>query len=72
MEYIEPSVNFFAFNNPYGACKKCEGFGSIIGIDPNLVIPDKTLSIYQDAVVAWRGDKMSEWKDHLIRHAAKY
>lgn len=72
VEYIEPSVNFFAFNNPYGACKKCEGFGSIIGIDPNLVIPDKTLSIYQDAVVAWRGEKMSEWKDHLIRHAAKY
>lgn len=72
VEYIEPSVNFFTFNNPYGACKKCEGYGSTIGIDPNLVVPDKSLSIYEDAVAPWRGEKMSEWKDQLIALASQY
>ncbi len=66
-----PSVNLFSFNNPYGACKTCEGFGSVIGIDEDLVIPNKSLSIYQDAVVCWKGEKMSEWKDNLILNAYK-
>ena len=66
-----PSVNLFSFNNPYGACKTCEGFGSVIGIDEDLVIPNKSLSIYQDAVVCWKGEKMSEWKENLILNAFK-
>lgn len=70
--YIEPTVNFFAFNNPYGACQTCEGYGSIIGIDPNLVIPDKTKSIYDEAVAPWKGEHMGEWKNNLIRFAEKY
>ena len=64
-----PSVNLFAFNNPYGACTTCQGFGSVIGIDPDLVFPNKSLSIYDGAVACWRGDKMSEWKDALVRSA---
>lgn len=64
-----PTTHLFSFNNPYGACPKCEGFGSIIGIDPDLVIPDKSLSIYDNAVACWRGDKMSAWRDQLIRNA---
>lgn len=59
----------FNFNNPYGACKRCEGFGKIIGLDPDLIVPDKTRSVYDDAVVCWRGDKMSEWKRELISMA---
>ncbi|MBU2650303.1 MAG: excinuclease ABC subunit UvrA, partial [Bacteroidetes bacterium] len=70
--FEEPTVNLFAFNNPYGACKKCEGFGSIIGIDEDLVIPDKSLSIYEDAIACWRGEKMSEWKDVLVMNAYKF
>lgn len=64
-----PSVQFFNFNSPFGACKKCEGFGTMIGIDEDLVIPDKRKSIYDDAVVAWKGDKMQEWKKELIYSA---
>ena len=67
-----PTTHLFSFNNPYGACPKCEGFGSIIGIDPDLVIPDKSLSIYDNAVACWRGDKMSAWKDLLIRNARHF
>ena len=69
MAFETPSVNLFAFNNPYGACPSCQGFGSVIGIDPELVFPNKSLSIYDNAVACWRGDKMSEWKDALIRSA---
>lgn len=69
IKFIEPTVHFFSFNNPLGACPSCEGYGKIVGIDPNLVIPNKSLSIYEDAVVAWRGEKMKEWKESLIRHA---
>ncbi|MGM0566146.1 MAG: excinuclease ABC subunit UvrA [Bacteroidota bacterium] len=72
IRFEEPSVNFFSFNNPYGACKTCEGFGSIIGIDRDLVIPDKSLSIYEEAIAPWRGEKMSEWKNTLIRNADKF
>lgn len=69
--FEEPSVNFFSFNNPFGACKTCEGFGSVIGIDEDLVVPDKSLSIFQDAIVPWKGEKMSEWKAHFIRLSTK-
>ena len=71
MTFEEPSVNFFSFNNPYGACKTCEGFGSVIGIDSDLVVPDKSLSIYQDCIVPWKGEKMQEWKHHFIKLSAK-
>ena len=71
MTFEIPSLHFFSFNNPIGACKKCGGFGSIIGVDENLVIPDKKLSIYQDAVQCWKGEKMSEWKNEVILHAKK-
>ena len=69
MTFETPSVNMFAFNNPFGACPTCQGFGSVIGIDPDLVIPNKGLSVYDNAVACWRGEKMSEWKDALIRVA---
>ncbi|MGV6861530.1 MAG: excinuclease ABC subunit UvrA [Putridiphycobacter sp.] len=71
MEFIEPTVNFFTFNNPYGACKTCEGFGSMIGIDEDLVIPDSSKSLYEDGVVPWRGEKMRKWKDAIIYSAEK-
>ncbi|MCB0804183.1 MAG: excinuclease ABC subunit UvrA [Bacteroidales bacterium] len=72
ISFEEPNVNFFSFNNPYGACKTCEGFGSVIGIDPDLVIPNKSLSVYEDAIACWKGEKMSEWKDVLIKNAYKF
>lgn len=64
--FEKPSVNLLSFNNPYGACKRCEGFGNIIGIDEDLVIPDKNLSIYEGAIAPWRGEVMGEWKDSFI------
>ncbi len=70
--FEEPSVHLFSFNNPFGACKKCEGFGSVIGIDEDLVIPDKSLSIYNDAVACWKGEKMSEYKHKLIKSSHKF
>jgi excinuclease ABC subunit A len=69
--FEEPSVNLFTFNNPYGACKNCEGFGSVIGIDENLVLPEQTLSVYSEVVACWKGEKMSEWKDALVMNADK-
>lgn len=69
MSFVKPSPNFFSFNNPYGACKCCGGIGTIDGISEDLVIPDTSLSLYQDAVACWRGEKMSEWKNEFIRHA---
>lgn len=65
--FEEPSVNFFTFNNPYGACKTCGGLGNILGIDPNLVIPNENLSLYEGGVVPWNGEKMKEWKEHFIK-----
>ena len=62
--------NFFSFNNPYGACPTCQGYGSIIGIDENMVVPNKSRSIYENAIVCWNGDKMQEVKRDFIRHAA--
>jgi excinuclease ABC subunit A len=70
--FEEPTVNLFSFNNPFGACKRCEGFGKILGIDPDLVIPDKNLSIYDGAIAPWRTEKMSEWQVPLVRNAAKF
>ncbi len=72
MTFEEPSVNLFSFNNPYGACKNCEGFGSVIGIDEDLVVPDKSLSVYDGAIMCWRGEKMKEWNEALIKVAHKF
>ncbi|MDE5585402.1 MAG: excinuclease ABC subunit A, partial [Muribaculaceae bacterium] len=70
IEFREPTDLMFNFNNPYGACPTCEGFGKVLGISEDLVVPDKTLSVYQDAVVCFRGEKMSEWKNWLVKLAA--
>ncbi|ATL46106.1 excinuclease ABC subunit A [Chitinophaga caeni] len=72
MQFEEPVPNLFSFNNPYGACPTCEGFGQVLGIDEDLVIPDKRLSLYENAVAPWRGEKMSAWKDQFIRVAKKF
>lgn len=71
MTFREPNELMFNFNNPYGACTVCEGFGKTVGIDPALVVPDPSLSVYDDAVVCWRGEKMGECKQELIRMAPK-
>ncbi len=70
--FEEPNPHFFNQNNPYGACKRCEGFGTIIGVDPDLVIPDKNLSVFQGAVACWKGEKMKLWLDALIKTAGKF
>ncbi|MFA9392568.1 MAG: excinuclease ABC subunit UvrA [Prolixibacteraceae bacterium] len=72
IEFEEPSTNMFSFNNPVGACPTCEGYGKVIGIDEDLVIPNKMLSVYDNAIVCWRGEKMTEWKDQLINNASKF
>ena len=72
IHFEEPSPNFFSFNNPYGACKNCEGFGHVIGIDPDLVIPNRNLSVYEGAIVCWKGEKMGEWKNKFLQHASKF
>ena len=72
MTFEEPSDLMFNFNNPLGACPTCEGFGSVIGIDESLVVPDRSRSIYDDAVMCWRGQVMSEWKREFIHVAAEY
>lgn len=69
--FEEPSVNLFSFNNPYGACKTCEGFGKILGIDEDLVIPDKSLSVYEGAVAPWRSESMNKWVQPVIKHGVK-
>ncbi len=70
IQFEEPVPNLFSFNNPYGACPTCEGFSLVLGIDEDLVIPDKRLSLYENAVAPWRGEKLSEWKTQFIRGAA--
>lgn len=70
--FLEPNIHFFSFNNPYGACTKCEGYGKIIGIEEDLVIPNKNLSVFEDAIVAWKGEKMQEWKEQFIKVASKF
>jgi excinuclease ABC subunit A len=69
MEFEEPSEHLFSFNNPVGACPTCEGYGKVMGIDEDLVVPDKRLSLYDDAVVCWKGEKMKRWKEKLILKA---
>ncbi len=70
--FLEPNVHLFSFNNPYGACPECEGYGDVIGIDGDLVIPNTALSIYEEAVFPWRGDSMSWYKDQLVNSAYKF
>ncbi len=72
ISFEEPSVNLFSFNNPYGACKTCEGFGSTIGIDEDLVFPDKTKSVFDDAISCWKFDSTKEWKDKLLKTAYQF
>jgi excinuclease ABC subunit A len=72
IQFEEPSVNFFSFNNPIGACKTCEGFGSIIGIDHDLVIPNKSASVFDNAIACWNGETMSWYKQQLIKNAHKF
>jgi len=67
--FERPSVNLFSFNNPYGACRRCEGFGNILGIDPDLIIPDKSLSVYDGAIAPWRSETMKKWLVPLINEA---
>ncbi|MEG1026488.1 MAG: excinuclease ABC subunit UvrA [Flavobacterium sp.] len=70
--FLEPNVHLFSFNNPYGACPVCEGYGNIIGIDADLVVPNTSLSIFESAIYPWRGDSMSWYKDELVKHAYKF
>jgi excinuclease ABC subunit A len=72
IRFEEPSVHMFSFNNPIGACSQCEGYGRVIGIDEDLVLPNKSLSVYDDAIVCWKGEKMQKWKDRLIFNADKF
>src|SRR5579859_5107122 len=70
--FTEPSVNFFSFNNPFGACQTCEGFGKILGIDEDLVVPDKSLSVFEGAIGPWRGEVMSNWAKPLLKNGIKF
>ncbi|GAA4296714.1 excinuclease ABC subunit UvrA [Aestuariibaculum suncheonense] len=72
MSFLEPNVHLFSFNNPYGACPKCEGYGDIIGIDEDLVIPNTALSIYENAIFPWRGESMSWYRDQLVNNSHKF
>jgi excinuclease ABC subunit A len=72
MQFEEPVPNLFSFNNPFGACPTCEGFSQVLGIDEDLVIPDKRLSVYEGAVAPWKGEKLGLWKDQFIRGARKF
>lgn len=72
IQFLEPNVHLFSFNNPYGACPKCEGYGDVIGIDEDLVIPNTALSIYENAVFPWRGESMSWYRDQLVNSAYKF
>ena len=72
MTFTEPNDQMFSFNSPVGACPRCEGFGKIIGIDEHLVIPNRTLSVYDGAVVCWRGEKMGEWLTEFLREAPEH
>src|SRR5690554_2937045 len=67
-----PSVNFFSFNNPYGPCRTCEGFGSVLGLDPDLVIPDKSLSVYEGAIAPWRGETTGKWLEPLVKNGIQF
>ncbi len=70
--FLEPNVHLFSFNNPYGACPKCEGYGDVIGIDEDLVIPNTALSVYENAIFPWRGESMSWYRDQLVNNSHKF
>lgn len=72
MTFEEPNVNFFSFNNSYGACHTCEGFGSVLGIDEDLVIPDKSMTVYEGAIAPWRTEKQGEWLKPLLKHGIRF
>jgi excinuclease ABC subunit A len=72
MNFEEPSPNLFSFNNPYGACPTCEGFSLVLGIDEDLVIPNKLLSVYEGAVAPWKGEKLGKWRESFIKSARKF
>lgn len=72
IKFEEPVPNLFSFNNPYGACPVCEGFSQVLGIDADLVFPDKTLSVYENAIASWRGEKSGKWKERLLRMAQHF
>lgn len=72
IQFEEPVPNLFSFNSPYGACPMCEGFSQVLGLDKDLVIPNKQLSVYEGAVAPWKGEKLGQWKDNFIRQAKKF
>lgn len=72
INFLEPNVHLFSFNNPYGACPKCEGYGDVIGLDENLVVPNTGLSIYEEAIFPWRGESMSWYKDQLVNNSHQF
>ncbi|MDE7304787.1 MAG: excinuclease ABC subunit UvrA, partial [Alistipes sp.] len=72
IEFEPPTEHLFSFNNPLGACPRCEGYGKVVGIDEDLVIPDKSKTIYEDAVACWRGETMRRWKEKLVENAYKF
>lgn len=72
MSFLEPNIHLFSFNNPYGACPTCEGYGDVIGIDKDLVVPNTALSVYENAIFPWRGDSMSHYRDQLVNRAYKF
>lgn len=72
IRFEEPTLNLFSFNNPYGACKCCEGYGKVVGLDQDLVIPDKNLSVYEGAIAPWRSEKMGEWLVPLIKNGIRF
>ncbi|WP_289182386.1 excinuclease ABC subunit UvrA [Alistipes sp. UBA6068] len=72
IEFEPPTEHLFSFNNPLGACPRCEGYGKVVGIDEDLVIPDKSKTVYEDAIACWRGETMRRWKEKLVENAAKF
>ncbi|MEO0333358.1 MAG: excinuclease ABC subunit A, partial [Bacteroidota bacterium] len=70
--FEEPSVNLFSFNNPYGACRTCEGFGKVLGIDEDLVVPDKSISVYEGAIAPWRSHSMKKWVEPLLKNGIRF
>jgi len=72
MKFLEPNVHLFSFNNPYGSCPKCEGYGDVIGLDEDLIFPNTSLSIYENAIFPWRGESMSFYRDQLVNNSHKF
>ena len=72
IRFEPPTEHLFSFNNPLGACPRCEGYGKVVGIDEDLVIPDKSKTVYEGAIACWRGETMGQWREQLVRNAAKF